>query len=102
MIHSASLESRFPTCPHKRSQQNQMKPGGVPEYSPHKFIIVNTSVFITIFFTGLKPVRIIYLFCFRPVLHADIVITHKEPVTSAKYNGAFRQVLTCSEGSVSH
>ncbi|XP_067949364.1 cilia- and flagella-associated protein 337-like [Watersipora subatra] len=36
----------------------------------------------------------------KPVLHADIVTTHKEPVTSAKYNDAFRQVLTCSEGSI--
>lgn len=52
---------------------------------------VSRSVFI---------VRYVVVY-FRPVLHADIVITHKEPVTSAKYNGAFRQVLTCSEGSVS-
>ncbi|XP_069131359.1 LOW QUALITY PROTEIN: cilia- and flagella-associated protein 337-like [Argopecten irradians] len=36
----------------------------------------------------------------RPVLHADITITHKEPVTCCKYNSSFNQVITCSEGSV--
>ncbi|XP_050415483.1 WD repeat-containing protein on Y chromosome [Patella vulgata] len=34
------------------------------------------------------------------VLHADIVITHKEPITCCKYNSSFKQVVTCSEGSV--
>ncbi|KAL5011758.1 hypothetical protein ScPMuIL_010309 [Solemya velum] len=36
----------------------------------------------------------------KPVLHADIVISHKEPVTCCKYNPSFKQVVTCSEGSV--
>ncbi|XP_046574299.1 WD repeat-containing protein on Y chromosome-like [Haliotis rubra] len=36
----------------------------------------------------------------KPVLHADIVITHKEPVTCCKYNPSFKQVVTCSDGSV--
>ncbi|KAJ8297801.1 hypothetical protein KUTeg_024332 [Tegillarca granosa] len=35
----------------------------------------------------------------RPSLHADVV-THKEPVTCCKYNPSFKQVVTCSEGSV--
>ena len=38
---------------------------------------------------------------FRPVLHADIVISHKEPVTCCMYNPSFKQVVTCSESSVS-
>ena len=37
---------------------------------------------------------------FRPVLHADIVITHKEPIHSCIYNPSFKQVITCSDGSV--
>ncbi|XP_041358198.1 WD repeat-containing protein on Y chromosome-like [Gigantopelta aegis] len=36
----------------------------------------------------------------RPVLHADIVISHKEPVTCCKYNPSFKQVVTASDGSV--
>ncbi|KAH3841539.1 hypothetical protein DPMN_115005 [Dreissena polymorpha] len=36
----------------------------------------------------------------KPVLHADIVISHKEPVTACSYNPSFKQVITCSESSV--
>ncbi|KAK3099235.1 hypothetical protein FSP39_001323 [Pinctada imbricata] len=36
----------------------------------------------------------------KPTKHADITITHKEPVTSCKYNSKFKQVVTCSESSV--
>ncbi|CAH1777712.1 unnamed protein product [Owenia fusiformis] len=35
----------------------------------------------------------------KPVLHADIVITHKEPIHACKYNVQFKQVITCSDGS---
>nr|XP_006820824.1 PREDICTED: WD repeat-containing protein on Y chromosome-like [Saccoglossus kowalevskii] len=35
----------------------------------------------------------------KPQQHADIVITHKEPVQCCKYNPSFKQVVTCSEGS---
>ena len=43
----------------------------------------------------------VYVVYFRPVLHADIVISHKEPVTCCMYNPSFKQVVTCSESSVS-
>ncbi|XP_071951711.1 cilia- and flagella-associated protein 337-like [Antedon mediterranea] len=33
-------------------------------------------------------------------MHADIAITHKEPVLCAKYNSSFQHIVTCSEGSV--
>ncbi|KAL4229841.1 hypothetical protein ACF0H5_010233 [Mactra antiquata] len=36
----------------------------------------------------------------KPQPHADIVISHKEPVTSCMYNPSFKQVITCSESSV--
>ncbi|XP_060601618.1 WD repeat-containing protein on Y chromosome-like isoform X3 [Ruditapes philippinarum] len=36
----------------------------------------------------------------RPGLNADIVISHKEPVTGCMYNPSFKQVITCSESSV--
>ncbi|XP_064637892.1 WD repeat-containing protein on Y chromosome-like [Lineus longissimus] len=35
----------------------------------------------------------------RPTLHADIPITHKEPIHCCKYNPSFKQVITCSDGS---
>ncbi|XP_052794800.1 WD repeat-containing protein on Y chromosome-like [Mya arenaria] len=35
----------------------------------------------------------------RPSLNADIVLTHKEPVTGCLYNPSFKQVITCSESS---
>ncbi|XP_062577533.1 uncharacterized protein LOC134239370 [Saccostrea cucullata] len=36
----------------------------------------------------------------KPTKHADITITHKEPVTCVRYNPSFKQVITCSESSV--
>ena len=41
------------------------------------------------------------LFSPRPGLSADIVITHKEPIHACIYNPSFKQVITCSDGSVS-
>ena len=41
------------------------------------------------------------LYVFRPVLHDDIVHTHKEPVHGVVYNKSFKQVITCSDASVS-
>ncbi|KAK3594288.1 hypothetical protein CHS0354_017011 [Potamilus streckersoni] len=35
----------------------------------------------------------------KPNLHADIVTSHKEPVTCCMYNPSFKQVVSCSEGS---
>ncbi|WAQ98681.1 WDR49-like protein [Mya arenaria] len=35
----------------------------------------------------------------KPSLNADIVLTHKEPVTGCLYNPSFKQVITCSESS---
>ena len=32
--------------------------------------------------------------------HADIPITHKEPIHSVVYNHSFKQVVTCSDGSI--
>lgn len=40
-------------------------------------------------------------FLCRPTKHADITITHKEPVTCVRFNPSFKQVITCSESSVS-
>ena len=48
------------------------------------------------------PPDIVMCCPFRPVLHADIVISHKEPVTCCMYNPSFKQVVTCSESSVSN
>ncbi|XP_011445499.1 cilia- and flagella-associated protein 337 isoform X2 [Magallana gigas] len=36
----------------------------------------------------------------KPTKHADITITHKEPVTCVRFNPSFKQVITCSESSV--
>ncbi|XP_033119020.1 WD repeat-containing protein 49-like, partial [Anneissia japonica] len=33
-------------------------------------------------------------------MHADIAITHKEPVLCTKFNASFKHIVTCSEGSV--
>lgn len=34
-------------------------------------------------------------------MNAEIVISHKEPVTGCMYNPSFKQVITCAESSVS-
>ena len=39
------------------------------------------------------------IYC-RPVQHADIPVTHKESIHAVVYNQSFRQVVTCSDGSV--
>ncbi|XP_076467714.1 cilia- and flagella-associated protein 337-like [Babylonia areolata] len=36
----------------------------------------------------------------KAALHADMVISHKEPVTCCRYNPSFKQVVTCCSGSV--
>ncbi|XP_012936713.1 WD repeat-containing protein on Y chromosome [Aplysia californica] len=36
----------------------------------------------------------------KAMLNADMVITHKDPVTCCKYNPEFKQVITCCSGSV--
>ncbi|XP_070198273.1 cilia- and flagella-associated protein 337-like isoform X3 [Littorina saxatilis] len=36
----------------------------------------------------------------KAALHADMVISHKDPVTCCKYNASFKQVVTCCSGSV--
>lgn len=43
----------------------------------------------------------VVIFFDRPLLHADIPITHKESIHAVIYNSSFKQVITCSEGSVS-
>ena len=34
------------------------------------------------------------------MLNADMVVSHKEPVTCCRYNPEFKQVITCCSGSV--
>ncbi|CAL1540983.1 unnamed protein product [Lymnaea stagnalis] len=36
----------------------------------------------------------------KSLLNADMVVTHKDPVTCCKYNPEFKQVITCCTGSI--
>ena len=41
------------------------------------------------------------MFVYRAKVKADIPITHKEAIHAVAYNPGFKQVITCSDGSVS-
>ena len=43
---------------------------------------------------------ILFVYC-RAASKADMIISHKDPVTCCKYNPSFKQVVTCCSGSVS-
>ena len=49
---------------------------------------------------SLKNKQCVCYIC-RSIQHADVPITHKEPIHATVYNPSFKQVITCSDGSVS-
>ena len=60
------------------------------------------STIVWLLYTAMLRCTIVLLLYYRPGLNAEIVISHKEPVTGCMFNPSFKQVITCAESSVSY
>lgn len=81
------------------------QPHNVKYYAPTNIAtelnLATLKFILFIFLKSILFIKWVVLSTYRPVLHADIPITHKEPIHAIVYNTSFKQMITCSDGSVS-